>query len=993
VADPTQGPEERIREIDVADQMQQAYIDYAMSVITARALPDVRDGLLPVHRRILYAMHEAGNTPDRPFRKSAKTVGEVIGNYHPHGDVAVYSSLVRLAQDFSLRYPLVEGHGNFGCFTADTEVRLADGTARSFRQLAELGPEARFPVYAADGAGRPVVALGRNARRTRPRASLVRVVLDNGAHIRCTPDHRFLLRDGTYKQAGELTPEDLLLGAGPGGAVVLRPVGVTPLPEREDVYDLTVDGYHNFLLQAGVFVHNSIDGDPPAAMRYTEARLSRIAGELLRDLEKDTVDFQPNYDDTKQEPVVLPARFPNLLCNGSIGIAVGMSTNIPPHNLREVVEATIALIDRPEMTVAELARIVRGPDFPTGAIVLGREGILQAYETGRGTITVRGRAEITVARGERPQIVITEIPYETRKSAIIERIAQLYREKRLEGIAGVTDASDRHGMRLIVELQRGANAHVLLNQLYKETPLQQTYGIRLLALVRGRPRLMSLKEILQHYIQHQREVVLRRTRFDLERAERRAHVVQGLLVALDHLDEVIGLIRSSRTRAEASAGLQQQFGLSEVQAEAILDMRLVQLTGLERQRLEDELAELERTIARLRAILESEQELLRVIKEELREIAERYGDARRTQIVAAEATDFSAEDLVAEERVVVTLTRAGYIKRTPLDTYRHQGRGGRGVAALTTREDDFVTDVLVPSTHDYLLFFTTAGRVYRLRVYEIPEASRQARGTAVVNLLPLSEGERVAAVIPVGAEEFAQAAAEARASREDTDDDADAEPATAEAEEEAEEPGTAFLLISTRRGRVKRLRLSQLAGVRKGGLLAIGLEEGDELNEVRLCSGDDEVILVSRQGQAARFPAREVRPMGRTARGVTGMRLAPGDEVVGMGIVREGAHLLVVSENGLGKRTPLEEFPSHHRGSTGVRAQRLTERSGRVAGVRVVRPGEEVMLITAQGRLIRQKVDGIPVQSRGAQGVTVMRPEPGDGVVAVAALAAEEGDA
>ena len=842
--DSPEGFIERRRDVDVSEHMQQAFVDYAMSVITSRALPDVRDGLLPVHRRILYAMHEAGNTHDRAFRKSAKTVGEVIGNFHPHGDVAVYSSLVRLAQDFSLRYPPIEGHGNFG----------------------------------------------------------------------------------------------------------------------------------------------SVDGDPPAAMRYTEARLSRIAGELLRDLEKDTVDFVPNYDDQDTEPVVLPSRFPNLLCNGAIGIAVGMSTNVPPHNLREVIAATVALIDHPELTSADLSKYVLGPDFPTAAMILGRQGIRQAYETGRGSMIVRGRAEISVGKGDRQQIIISEIPYETKKTAIIERIAQLYREKRLDGISGVTDGSDRHGMRLIVDLQRGANANVLLNQLYKETPLQQSYSMRLLALVDGRPRLLSLRDVLHYYIQHQREVVLRRTKFDLERAERRAHILEGLLIALDQLDLVIALIRSSQTRAEASSGLQAKFGLSEAQAEAILDMRLAQLTGLERDKLEAEYAELQKAIEYLRSILASEALLLGVIKDELGAIAERYGDERRTQIVAAEAEEFSVEDLIADERVVVTLTRAGYCKRMPLDTYRNQGRGGRGIAALTTREDDFVTDLLVPSTHDYMLFFTTAGRVFRLRVYEIPEASRTARGSAVVNLLALADGEKVAAVIPVGAGAFA-GAAEAEGPAEPREAEVEMESAEA-AEEPVEEPG-GFLVMSTRRGRVKRLRLVQLANVRKNGMIAIGLEEGDQLNEVRVCGTGDEVLLASRRGQAARFPAAEVRPMGRAARGVAGMRLGPGDEVIGMGIVEPGAQMLMVSENGVGKRTPIEEFPSHHRGSTGVRAQKLGGKSGQLVGVRVVRPEDEVMLITAQGVLIRQKVGGISLQSRAAMGVMLMRPEAGDSVVALAAIAPE----
>jgi DNA gyrase subunit A len=840
----------RIHDVDVADQMQQSYIDYAMSVITARALPDVRDGLLPVHRRILYAMHHAGNTHEHGFRKSAKTVGEVIGNFHPHGDVAVYDSLVRLAQEFRLRYPLVEGHGNFG----------------------------------------------------------------------------------------------------------------------------------------------SIDGDPPAAMRYTEARLSRAAGELLRDLEKNTVDFVSNYDDTDTEPVVLPARLPNLLCNGSIGIAVGMSTNIPPHNLREVAAAITAFIDDPALTSQDLTRYVSGPDFPTGAIILGREGIRQAYETGHGSITIRSRAEIVETRADRYQIVISEIPYQTNKTTIIERIAELYREKRLEGVSGVTDASDRHGIRLLVDLQRGANANVVLNQLYKDTPLQQSYSMRMLALVNGRPRMLSLRDIIHHYVQHQREVVLRRTRYDLERAERRAHILEGLLIALDHLDEVIALIRSSRTRPEASAALQERFSLSELQAEAILDMRLAQLTGLEREKLEAELAELRALIEHLRAILGSEELLLDVIKQELREVVERHGDARRTEIMSGDSGTLSAEDLVDDVPTVLTLTRAGYCKRTPLDTYRSQGRGGRGVAALTTRENDFVTDLLVPNTHDYVHFFTTAGRVFRLRVYEVPEASRTARGTALVNLLALAEGEKVASVICVRAADIEYAAADSNEEAEEEGADEalpeDGPAGSAPAEDSAER----FLLLCTRRGRVKRLRLRQLASIRRNGLLVIGLESGDALGDVRLCGSGDEVLLVSRRAQAARFPSGEVRVMGRMARGVAGMRLGPEDEVLGMAVVEDGADLLTVSELGMGKRTALKEFPSHHRGSTGVGAQKLGPRTGLLAGARVVRPEHEVMLITAQGTLIRQNVDGISRLGRLTMGVRVMRPEAGDAVVALASVASDDAD-
>lgn len=824
-----EGSLERIRDVDVAQELQQSYIDYAMSVITQRALPDVRDGLLPVQRRILYAMHVSGNIHERGFRKSAKTVGEVIGNFHPHGDVAVYESMVHLAQDFSLRYPLVDGHGNFG----------------------------------------------------------------------------------------------------------------------------------------------SIDGDPPAAMRYTEARLTRLAGELLRDIDKDTVEFVSNYDDTTTEPLVLPSRFPNVLCNGAMGIAVGMSTDIAPHNLREVIAATVAMIENPELSTAELRRFITGPDFPTGGKILGTRGIVEAFESGRGRFTLRGRAEIVEARGDRLQIVITEIPYRTRKSALIERIAALYKEKRLEGISGLTDESDRHGMRIVIDVQRGADAQALLHKLYRETPLQQTYSVRTLALVNGRPIMLGVKRVLQEYIQHQREVVLRRTRFELARAEKRAEILRGLLTALDHLEEVIALIRGSRARAEARAGLQERFGLSEVQADAILDMRLVQLTGLEREKLQQELDELDRLIAHLNAILQSEQELLAVIKGELTDIAEQFGDERRTEIISDADADDGWDEVIVSETVAVTVTQAGYIKRLPLDTYRSQGRGGRGITATAMRENDFVTQLFSADTRDYALFFTSLGRVFRLRVHEIPEASRTARGTAAINLLALGEGEHLSAVIPI---------------REaDLEESSEADP---------EDSDKICLVLATRNGMVKRMRLSDLKYVRRPGIIAIGLQEGDRLIGVRMCSPNDEVLVGTRRGRAIRFLLREARVMGRTARGVRGMRLATDDEVIGLAVGEPGSDVLLVSERGIGKRTPLDDFPTHHRGGSGLRAQRLSPKSGALVALRVVHPDDEVMLISAGGILTRQAVAGISRQSRSAGGVLLMRLDADDTVVSVASLpGGEEGEA
>ncbi len=814
----------RITRRDIAEEMKQSYLDYAMSVIVSRALPDVRDGLKPVQRRILYAMNEVGNTPDRPYRKSAKTVGEVLGNYHPHGDAAVYDALVRLAQDFTLRYPLIDGHGNMG----------------------------------------------------------------------------------------------------------------------------------------------SIDGDPPAAMRYSEARLSRLAMELLRDLDKDTVDFVPNFDGTAREPTVLPARFPNLLVNGSSGIAVGMATNIPPHNLGEVIDGVVAMIDNPDIPTRDLMKIIKGPDFPTGGLIVGREGIVKAYETGRGIITVRARAFVEEGRGGRQRIVITEIPYEVNKAKLIERIAELVRDKKVEGISDLRDETDRTGLRITVELSRGANANVVLNRLYKNTQMQVSFGIIMLALVDGQPRVLTLREALRHYVDHQREVVTRRSRFELAKAEERAHILEGLRIALDHIDAVIALIRGSHTPEEARAGLREQFGLSEKQAQAILDMRLQRLTGLEREKIEEEYQELQRTIEYLRAVLASERLLFGVIRRELLQIKERFADARRTQVTAA-AAELGVEDLVADEPNVVTLSFGGYVKRLPLDTYRSQQRGGRGVVGMATRKEDWVADIYVASTLDWLLFFTSRGRVYRLRVHELPEAGRAARGTALVNLLPLEEGEKVQAVVPVrGFEDLAR-----------------------EGGEGAGEGAGPYLFLATRRGFVKRTPLAEFAGLRRGGMIALTLEEGDELVGARLTDGRREMALVSRLGLAICFPETDVRAMGRMARGVRGIALRGDDQVVALVPAGEG-DLLVVTEGGYGKRTPWSVYRRQGRGGKGIRTLRVTGKNGPIVAARSVEEGDEVLLITGRGVVTRQAVAGISRQGRDAQGVLLMRLEPGDTVVAIATVETED---
>lgn len=802
----------KILPIDIQDEMKRSYIDYAMSVIVSRALPDVRDGLKPVHRRILFAMSEAGNTPDKPYKKSARTVGDVLGKYHPHGDQAVYDALVRMAQDFAIRYPLIDGHGNFG----------------------------------------------------------------------------------------------------------------------------------------------SVDGDPPAAMRYTEARLSKLAMEMLTDLEKNTVDFQPNFDEKEEEPRVLPSRFPNLLVNGSAGIAVGMATNIPPHNLGEVIDAVSMMIDNPDVTVKDLMAAVKGPDFPTGGLILGREGIKSAYETGRGSVKMRGVATIESMPNGKNRILITEIPYQVNKAKLIERIAELAREKKIDGITDLRDESDRTGMRINIELRRDANPKIILNQIYKYTAMEQTFGVIMLALVNGQPRVLDLREMVHYYVEHQKEIIVRRTKFDLEKAEARAHILEGLRIALDHIDAVIALIRASRTPEEARNGLMDRFGLTEKQAQAILDMRLQRLTGLEREKIEEEYAELIKQIEYLRAVLASEQMVRSIIKKEINEIKARFADERRTRITAA-VDDLEAEDLIPEEDMVITLTHFGYIKRLPVGTYRSQRRGGRGVTGMGTKEEDFVENVFVASTHHYLFFFTNRGKVYRLKVHEVPEASRQAKGTAIVNLLQLASGEKIAAV---------------KAVREIGDD--------------------RFLFFVTSSGTVKKTSLGEYGNIRAGGLIAIGLEDGDELIGVHLTSGTSDLIVVSAFGQAIRFSEGDVRSMGRSARGVIGMRLDRGDKVIGSAVADEGGQLLVVTDQGFGKRTPLEEYRHTGRGGKGVRTIRLTKKNGDLAAIKVVSEGDGLILITANGVLIRMPVSDVSVQGRDAQGVTLMRVDEGDKVVSVAKMAIHE---
>ena len=804
----------KIIERDIEAEMKTAYIDYAMSVIVSRALPDVRDGLKPVHRRILYTMYEDGLTSDKPYRKSATTVGDVLGRYHPHGDASVYDAMVRMAQTFSLRYPLVDGHGNFG----------------------------------------------------------------------------------------------------------------------------------------------SIDGDGAAAYRYTEARMSKIAETMLTDIEKNTVKFIPNFDDRLQEPAVLPAKIPALLVNGSSGIAVGMATNIPPHNLTEVINGIIKIIDEDEVTDEQLMQIIKGPDFPTGGVILGREAIKQAYTTGRGKITVRAEAEIEESSNGKQKIIVTSLPYQVNKAKLIENIANLVKEKRIEGIAELRDESDReNAVRIHIGLKKDANARVVLNQLYKNTQMQDTFGIIMLALVDGEPKVLTLRQCLDHYIDHRKHVILRRTQFDLDKALARAHILEGLKIALDNIDEVINIIRSSYD--DAKEKLMQRFGLSEIQAQAILDMRLKTLSGLQREKIEDEYNELMKLIAHLREILGSEKLVFQVIKEELIEVKEKYGDERLTKIVAAEG-ELNEEDLIKEEQMVVAFTHFGYIKRMPIDTYKSQRRGGKGITGIATREEDFVKQIFTTSTHDTVLFFSNKGKLYRLRGYEIPEAGRTAKGTAIVNLLSLDAGEKISAIIPISNFEDGK-----------------------------------YLLMETRNGLIKKTALQEYNSTRKTGLLAITLKDDDELIDVRLTDGEDNVVLVTSKGMCITFDEKDVRPVGRSAQGVLGIRLDEDDFVIGMESIladNKKATLLAITENGFGKRTELDEYRVQNRGGKGVITYKITPKTGNIVGIRVTNEDDDAMLITNSGTIIRIKVKDVSILGRATQGVTLMRTSENEKVVSIETLAPEE---
>lgn len=803
--------QDRLKQVDISKEMRKSFLDYSMSVIVQRALPDVRDGLKPVHRRILHSMNELGIVANKPFKKSARIVGDVIGKYHPHGDSAVYDAMVRMSQDFSYRYELVQGHGNFG----------------------------------------------------------------------------------------------------------------------------------------------SIDGDGAAAMRYTEAKMSKIAMEMMKDINKDTVDFMDNYDGEEKEPVVLPARFPNLLVNGSVGIAVGMATNIPPHNLTETIDATLAVMDQPDISVLELMSIIKGPDFPTGGIILGRVGIRQAYETGRGSIMIRSRTEIDELPNGKPRIIVTEIPYMVNKANLVEKIASLVREKIVDGITDLRDESSREGIRIVIEMRKDVQPDVILNQLFRLTALQTSFGVNTLALVNGEPKQLGLKDVLRHYIDHQIDVTVRRTKYDLKKAEDRAHILEGLRIALDHIDAIIKLIRSSKDDEEALHGLMEQFGLTEIQGKAILEMRLRRLTGLERDKIESEYQQLLETIADLKDILANHARVLQIIHDELTEVKNRYGDERRTEISDA-SYDMQDEDLIPVEESVITMTTNGYIKRLPVDTYHTQNRGGRGIKGMALNEDDVIEFILTMSSHDYLMFFTNKGKVYRIKGYQVPNASRTAKGLPIVNLLSMEKDEKVRALISI-----------------------------------ERECDSAYLLFVTKYGTVKRVALDEFASIRQNGKIAITLRDGDELVAVKETNGSDEIIIAGSNGKAVRFNENDIRPMGRTASGVKGFN-TDGSEVVGAATTKEGEYILVVSQNGYGKRSAIEDYRLTSRGTKGVKTINLTEKTGDLVSVRAVHGEEDAMIVTDEGIIIRISLKNVGVYGRNTQGVKLINVSDGQSVAKVAIIDAEE---
>ena len=932
----------------IEEEMKTSYLDYSMSVIVGRALPDVRDGLKPVHRRVLYAMYELGMLHNKPFKKSARIVGEVLGKYHPHGDSPVYFSMVRMAQDFAVRYPLIEGQGNFGCFTKDTKVRLADGRALTFGEIVEEQKKGvRNFTFTVKKDGNIGIAEIKSPRMTKKGAGIIKVILDNGEEIKCTPDHRFMLLDGSYCQAKDLTSGTSLMQNH-------KVVHVVSMNDLADVYDLTIEDTHNFLLAAGVFVHNSIDGDNPAAMRYTESRLSKISEELLTDIEKETVAFVPNFDNSLEEPVVLPSKIPNLLLNGSTGIAVGMATNIPPHNLREICSGIIAWIDNADIDINDLIKHIPAPDFPTGGIICGTKGIREAYATGRGRIVLRARHHFEETKNK-TSIIITEIPYQVSKAELLEQIFLLHRDKKLVGITDLRDESDREGLRIVIELKSGVNREVLLNQLFSHTRLQETYGIINLALVDNQPRVLGLKEMIAEFVKHRQDVVRKGTIYDLAQAEKRAHLLEGLIVALAHIDEIIAFLKRTKSTELARQGLMQDYMFSEQQATAVLEMKLSKLTNLEQESIREEHKDLLIQIADLKDILASETRIFTIIKNELSDLSVRFGDARRTMIQQEGIQVIEEEALIKPEDVVVTISHTGYLKRLPLDTYKSQKRGGKGIIAAETKEEDYIEHLFAANTHDHLLFFTNLGKVHWLKVYHVPEAGRYARGGSIANILNLSAEERVTSYLPI---------------KEFTPDK--------------------YILFVTKKGIVKKTSLDLYSNPRNGGILAMGLDEGDELIRTLITDGKTHVILATQEGLAIRFDETDVRPMGRAAGGVIGIKLKEDDRVIDAVVADETKTLMTVTEHGFGKRTPIADYRIIGRGGVGVINIKITDKNGRVVAVQSVQDDNEIMIITKNNVMIRMRIKDISIVGRNTQGVHVMRLDEKDKVVACTTVVQEE---
>jgi len=1057
----------QIKPREITEEMRESYIDYAMSVIVSRALPDVRDGLKPVHRRILYVMLEDGLRHNVKFRKSASIIGSCLSRYHPHGDMAVYDALVRMAQGFSLRYPLIQGQGNFGCFTKDTKIRLTNGRSLNFEELIEKQKVGkRHWTFSFNHQTKKIeIAKIKNPRLTRRNEKIIQLTLDNGEKIKSTLDHQFMLRDGSYKPAKDLKPGDSLMPLYiksydgkedqnlKGYEILYQPVKnsesmirkaekakisleknwqnpsytkkvirskilgyvcsllekyqtITPeiyekernenwipkidnalnyfgsfseilteskrynhkvvdvkiLRRREDVYDLTIEPWHNFALAAGIFVHNSIDGDSAAAYRYTECRLSEFGEEILRDIEKNTVDFTDNYDGTRKEPQVLPSPLPQLLLNGSLGIAVGMATNIPPHNFSEVCDAVIYLIDHPKTDTEDLFKFIKGPDFPTGGLIFDQKAIIQVYSQGKGPILVRGKAEIVEEKKTgRQQITISEIPFQVQKSALMEQFANLVAEKKIEGIKDLRDESDKEGMRIVIDLQRNVPAQKILNRLYKFSDLQKTFHLNMVSLLEGiQPRLLNLPDLLNHFISHRQEVVFRRTKFELEKAKERVHILEGLHKCLARIDEVIQIIKKSETRQDAQKNLIKKFKLTEIQANAILETKLSALARLERKKIEDELKEMRRKINELTAIFKSPKKIKEVIKKELTSLKERFGDERKTKVYFQKVGEIAEEDLIPAEETIITLTQGGYIKRINPSQYKIQRRGGRGILGMKTVGEDIVEHFLTANTHDSLFFFTDSGKVFKTQVYEIPEGARVQKGRGLLNFLEISPQEKVLSLFSLG--------------KKDT----------------AEE--IKYLVMITKEGIIKKTPLSELENVRRSGLIVITLKKGDTLRSAQKTTGDSEIIVVTKKGQTLRFKEKEIRPMGRQARGVKGIRLRKGDEVITMDIIearqplQPKRKLLVVAERGYGKTTDLREYRSQNRGGVGIKTVKITSRTGDLVTAKVLTSEEDLIIISQKGQVIRTEIKSIPVLSRATQGVRMMKLEEDDRVASATCI-------